>query len=203
LRSGPGQGGRSIGEQADAQILRFVDHLAVHLHDPVGDAENELAHDHALEVDVVADLLGRRKHHAGELHFTHAKRTALAKPTQPAEEEAHHLPHRVEAEASRHHWIALEMAFEEPEVRIDVELGFHLALVGGAADLRDIDDAVEHQHRWKGKLWIAWAEEFPSGAGQKSLQVEAGFARRVGSIQFTLPSIGHLTRAGLGPISAC
>ena len=36
---------------------------------------------------------------------------------EPAEEEADHLPQRVEAEAARHHRIALEVAGEEPEVR--------------------------------------------------------------------------------------
>src|ERR1041385_3101121 len=47
--------GLVFGEQADAQILGLVDHLAVHLHDAVGDAHHQPAHDHALEVDILAD----------------------------------------------------------------------------------------------------------------------------------------------------
>src|SRR5512138_854982 len=41
-------------EQADLQILGFVDRLAIGLHDAVGDAEHQLAHAHALQVQVIA-----------------------------------------------------------------------------------------------------------------------------------------------------
>ena len=45
------------GEQADAQIFRLVDGLAVDLHDPVADAEHQLAHDCALR-SMMGDQLG-------------------------------------------------------------------------------------------------------------------------------------------------
>ena len=48
-RLGQGRGG--VGEQADPQALGFIDHLAVHFHDAIGDAQHQLAHDHALEID--------------------------------------------------------------------------------------------------------------------------------------------------------
>ncbi len=45
------QRGGGIGEQANTQPLGFIDDIAIHLHDAVGDAQHQLAHDHALEVD--------------------------------------------------------------------------------------------------------------------------------------------------------
>jgi hypothetical protein len=42
----------------------------------------------------------------------------LALFAEPAEVEAGQLPHAVEAEAAGHHRIALEVAREEPEVRM-------------------------------------------------------------------------------------
>ena len=53
--------GRGFREQADAHILRLVDDLAVDLHEAVGDADHQPAHDHALEFDVVGELLGGRQ----------------------------------------------------------------------------------------------------------------------------------------------
>src|SRR4051812_19015568 len=50
--------GGFLDEQTDFQVLGFIDYFAVHLHDPVGDADDQLAHDHALQVDDICDLLG-------------------------------------------------------------------------------------------------------------------------------------------------
>ena len=77
---------------------------------PIGNAEIELAQDDALQIDHVFDLLDRRYHHAGEFDFAHAQGAALAGRAQPAQEEAEHLPQRIEPEAARHDGIALEMA---------------------------------------------------------------------------------------------
>ena len=82
-------------------------------------------------------LLDGRQHHAGEFDLADAERAALAGRAHPAEEEAEHLPEGIEAEAARHHRIAVEMAGEEPEVRLDVEFGHDLALAVLAARLGD------------------------------------------------------------------
>src|ERR1700737_68326 len=65
------------------------------------------------------------------------------------------------------------MAGEEPEVRLDVELGNRLPLAVLAARLADLGDAVEHQHRRQRQLRIAFAEQLPSPAGEHALVIEA------------------------------
>src|SRR6266481_7961175 len=105
------QGRHGVAEQADLHVLHFERDDAVDLYDSVGDAKHEFAHDHALELDVVGDLLGGGQDHAAELHFADAERTAPAQTAGPTEEEAHHLPQRIEAETAGHHRIVLEVAF--------------------------------------------------------------------------------------------
>src|SRR5579871_1757751 len=114
------QRGCGVAEQADLQILHFEGEIAVDPHDAVGDAQDELAHDHALELDIVGELAGGRQNHAGEFDIADAECAALAKPAGPAKEKADHLPERIESEAAGHHRIVLEMAFEEPQVRVDI-----------------------------------------------------------------------------------
>ena len=159
-------------EQSDAQVFGFVDHFAVHFHDAVGDADDQTAHDHAFEVDVVTDHLVRRQHHAGELHFADAERAALAEAAQPAEEKPDHLPHRIETEATRHHRVALEMAFEKPKVGAHVHLGHDLTLVVAAAAFGNAGDSVEHQHGGRGQARVSGAEQLAFGAGQEACHVE-------------------------------
>src|SRR3546814_3916401 len=74
-----------------------------------------------------ADHLDRRRHHVGELHLADAQSAAAAGRAEPAEKEADELPEGVETEAARHYRISLEMAAEEPEVRLDVHLGDDMA----------------------------------------------------------------------------
>src|SRR5262245_43722423 len=122
-------------EQADLQAGDLVGLLAVGVHEAVGDAHDQLAQDHALEMDVIGELAHRRYDHAGELDLPDAERPAAAGGLHPAQEEAQQLPQRVERQAARHHRVALEMTGEEPEVRLDVELGHHLALAELAASV--------------------------------------------------------------------
>ena len=68
-----------------------------------------------------------------ELHFADAQRAAFAEAAEPAEEETDHLPHRIQAETARHHRIALEMAFEKPQIGMHIHFGEDLALVVAAA----------------------------------------------------------------------
>src|SRR5690606_14010153 len=77
-------------------------------------------------------------------------RPAATRRAAPAKEDAEHLPQGVEAEAARHHRIALEMALEEPEVGIEVELRPDQALAVAATGVTDMGDAVEHQD-WRGR----------------------------------------------------
>ena len=131
---------------------------------------------HALEVDAVDDLLHGRQHLAGKFDFAQAERAAAAGRAQPAEEEADHLPQRVEAEAARHHRVALEVAEEKPEVRLHIEFGADHALAVLAAGLGDLGDAVEHQHRRQRQLGVAGAEQLAAAAGQQIFVVETVLA---------------------------
>src|SRR5215218_1374220 len=110
-------------EQSDLEAHGLIDRLAIGLHEAVGDAQDQLAQHHALEMDMESELLHRRHDHAGELDFAHAQRPAAARGLHPAQEEAQALPQSVERQAARHHRVALEMAVEEPEIRLDIELG--------------------------------------------------------------------------------
>jgi hypothetical protein len=77
-----------------------------------------------------------------------------------------------EAEATRHHRIALEMTGEEPEVRLHVELGPDQALAVLSALLGDLGDAVEHQHGRQRQL-RALAEQFATATGKQILKLVA------------------------------
>ena len=173
LVASTGQAGRLL-EKPDPEVGGLVYGLAVGLQPAVADAEHQPAAHDALEVDAVLDLLVRRRHHARELHLAGRQRAALAGLAQPAEEEAAHLPQRVEAEAAGHDRVADEMAGEEPEVAVDVEFGADIALVELAAALADLGDAVEHQHRRIGQLGVSGAEQLTAGAGQQILIGVAG-----------------------------
>src|SRR5262245_29728287 len=113
--------GLLVAEQADLEVERAINHRAIGLQPAVGDAEHQFGAHHPLEVDAVHDLFHGWQHLARELDFTHTERTTFARGTQPAEKEAEHLPQGIEPEAARHHRIALEMAREEPQVRLELE----------------------------------------------------------------------------------
>src|ERR1700684_233205 len=110
-----------VAEQADLEVGRAIDQRTVRREPAVGDAEHKLGAHHAFDVDAVDDVLHGRQHLAGELQLPHAQRAALAGRAEPAEEEAEQLPQRVDAEAARHHRVALEVAGEEPEVGLEIE----------------------------------------------------------------------------------
>src|SRR6185437_14887704 len=95
--------------------------LAIHGKPAVGDPQHQLRSHHALDVDVVHNLADVRQHLAGELQLAEPERPAAPFAAAPAEVEADHLPHRVETKAAGHHRVVLEVATEEPEIRLDVE----------------------------------------------------------------------------------
>src|SRR4051812_24865404 len=109
-----------LSEQADPEVLRAIDNLAVRGKPPIRDAENQPGTHYPLDVDVVDDLADARQHLAGKLQFAKAEGAAAALAAGPGQEEPHHLPQRIKAETAGHHRVALEMAAEEPEVGFDV-----------------------------------------------------------------------------------
>src|ERR1700704_6305805 len=162
----------ALAEQSDLEIARPVDPLPSRREPAVGDAEHQDRAHHALDVDAVHDLLDGGKNLAGELHLAHAERTPVAGRSEPAQKEADELPQGVEAETARHHGVALEVAGEEPQVRLHVELGARHSLAVLAALLGNLGDPVEHQHRRQRKLW-SLGEHLAAAAGQELIIVEA------------------------------
>ena len=64
------------------------------------------------------------------------------------------------------------MAGEEPKVGLHLEHGAHQALAVFAARLRDLGDAVEHQHRRQRQL-RAFREQLAAPAGEQVFVLEA------------------------------
>src|ERR1700754_190325 len=63
-------------EQADPQILRAIDNLAIGGKPPVGDAQHQLRAHHTLDIEIVYDLANVRQHLTGQLQFPEAQRPA-------------------------------------------------------------------------------------------------------------------------------
>src|SRR5437868_3629800 len=145
-------------EKADAQIRCGIDGLAIGFEKPISNSDIELPQDHALEVDDIFDLADGRQHHAGQFDFSDAEGSPLSGGTEPAQEEAEHLPQGIEAKAARHHRVTRKMAVEEPQVGFDIELGNDFAFAIFAAFFGDVGDAVKHQHWRQRQLRIARAE---------------------------------------------
>src|SRR6185503_17947167 len=55
--------------QADSHVERLVNRIAVGMDEAVGDAHDQAAQDHALQMHVVGELLHGRHDHAGKFHF--------------------------------------------------------------------------------------------------------------------------------------
>src|SRR6516164_734477 len=143
-----------VAEQTDLEVHRPIDDRAVRRQPTVGDAEHELAAHDALDVDAVDHVLDRGQNLAGEFQFAQSERASLAGCAHPAQEKA------------EHDRIALKVAGEEPQVRLELEHGAHQALAVLAAGFRDLGYAVEHEHGGQRQLGIAGAEEFAPRAGQ-------------------------------------
>src|ERR1043166_1996415 len=159
------------GTRADPQVPGAVDSLAISGKPPVGNAERELRAHHALDVDSVHNLADVRQHLAEQLQFAYSQGPAGTLGTAPDQEETDHLPERVEAETAGHYRIALEMAAEEPEVRIDIQLCTHHPLAVVAAGCRYFGDAIEHQHRWQRQFGVRHAKHLATAYRQQLLVV--------------------------------
>ena len=130
---------------------------------------SDLGYD-SLDVDTILDQCNVVGHLSRKFDLA-AQRPSTTRGSAPAEEEPGHLPQGVEAEATRHDRIALEMDAEEPEVRVDVELGANLAAAVAAASVVDLGDTVEHEHGRKRQLRVSGAEQFAAPAGEQLLVV--------------------------------
>src|SRR5262245_35598542 len=125
-------------EQPDLEVHGPVDDRSVGLEPAVGDAQHELGAHHALDVDAIDDLFDIGQDLARQLDLAGTERTAVSGRAAPSQKEPKHLPERIEAEAARHDRIALEMAGEKPQVRLEVEHCTHQALAVLATRLRDL-----------------------------------------------------------------
>src|SRR5437879_12236813 len=96
-----------------------------------------------------------RQHLARELQLAKAQRAAVALADDPAQIEADHLPHGIEAEAARQHRIVLEMAAEKPKIRLHIPFGADQALAVVAAGIRTIAAEVEPRHRLRRLVSVA------------------------------------------------
>src|SRR5471032_2957762 len=164
MGSGRRAGCRGVLGQTDLHVEGLIGRNAVRGDEAVGHAHHETAQDHALHMNVVGELLDGRHDHARQLHFTDAQSPAPALRPHPAEEETRYLPQGVEAQAPRHHRVTLEVAVEEPQVGLYVEIGHDLALAVFSAGFVDLGDAVEHQHRRQRQLRVARSEQVAFGA---------------------------------------
>ena len=133
----------------------------------IGNAHDEPPHDHPLHVDLITDKLVCRQDLTGEFYLADRQGAPAPLAAGPAEEKSDKLPQRIHAKASRHHRIALEMAGEEPQIGVQVELRDDLPLAMRAAGIVDPGDPVTHQHRRHRQLRIAGPEKLALRAGDK------------------------------------
>src|SRR5437899_1120248 len=161
-----------VAEQADLEVESLIDAGAVGREPAIGDAEHELRAHHPLDFEAIDHVLHGRQHLAGKLEFAEAERAALARRTEPAEEKSQELPQRIEAKATRHYRIALEMAGEEPKIRLHFQRRAHQTLAVFAARFRQLGNAVEHQHRRQWQLW-SFGKHLAPAAGQQVFEFKA------------------------------
>src|ERR1700730_940381 len=133
--------------QAHPQILGLIYARSIGFEPAVGDAEHQFGFEHALQIHAVDNPPDGGQDLIGKFDLAHAERPAASIEAKPAEIKTKKLPKRVEPEAARHHRIALEMAPEKPEVRLDRKFGQDHALAVGAALFGNIRDSIEHQKR--------------------------------------------------------
>ena len=94
---------------------------------------------------------------------------------QPAEKKADQLPHRIQTQATRHNRITLKMAAEKPKIGRDIQFRLDTSLAVLATTVRDMADAVEHQHGRQRQLCVAGPEQFTAPALQQFLAIIAIF----------------------------
>src|SRR6185436_7522236 len=86
------RGGHRVLKQSDLEAVGLVDRIAIGMDEAVGDAQHQLAQDHALQMHVIGEFLDGRHDHARELDLADAECPAAARRLLPAKEEAERLP---------------------------------------------------------------------------------------------------------------
>ncbi len=100
-------------EQADAQVGRRIDHLAIGLERSIGDASLSRRRITRFKSTTYSTFLTVGS--TIPVNFTSPTPSARPRPApQPAQEKSSQLPQGIEPKTSRHHRIAFEMALEEP-----------------------------------------------------------------------------------------
>src|SRR5712691_889801 len=156
-------------EQADFKVEGAIDNFTVGREPAVGNPEHQFrAHD-TFYIETINELFHGRQHLAGKFDLAGAERPPLAGRAEPAEEKPEQLPQRVDAQAARHHRMALEVTGEKPQVRLHFELGADQAFAVLAALLGDFGNALEHQQRGQWQLRVALAEQLAPPAGEQVL----------------------------------
>src|SRR5471032_2278659 len=178
----------SGSEHADPKGFGSVDLAAVDTDRTIGNGQVQLAAQDTLDMNVIGHLLGGRQHLAEELHFARTQCATTARQTLPAQEETDQLPHGVEAQAAWHHRVTFEVAGEEPQVRIDIQLGDQFTFAELATLGADMGDAIDHQHVRGGELRVTWAKQLTATAAQ---QVFPGIGVLLGHASYSIILCGR------------
>jgi len=143
----------SVFEQANPHTSGFVNWFAVDFHGSVCNREDEFSFHYAFDVDLIRDQFVLGQNLPGEFQFAYAESATFSSVAIPSEIESGKLPEGIESETTGHDRVTLEMTFEEPEVRFDIEFSDNLPFSISATVAIYFDNAIEHQHIWLGKLW--------------------------------------------------
>src|SRR5262249_14804454 len=146
--------------QTNFQVFRLINSFPVGEHTPVSNAHHQFRANRPFYVDLITYQLLVGRHLAPEGDVADAQGAAAARRAGPAQPETDQLPHGVQAQAAGRHGVVREVAFEEPEIGIDIQFRNDLAALAGAAVHVDPDDAVEHQHGRGGQLRVPGPEQF-------------------------------------------
>ncbi|MFT6579922.1 MAG: hypothetical protein ACJAU6_000346 [Alphaproteobacteria bacterium] len=161
-----------FAKEANAHIIGVINWFSIDLHNAIGDAEDEFTHYDPLNVYYVGNLLCGFQNHAGKFYVAHANGAPAALSACPTQVKPDKLPHGVEPQTAGHYGIVFKMAFEKPEVGLDIQFGDNLAFSFGAAIIIDRDNAIHHEHRGQGELGVSWSKHVAMCAGQQVFVAE-------------------------------
>jgi hypothetical protein len=85
--------------------------------------------------------------------------------------ESDKLPHRIQPKAARHYRITLEVTFEKPEIRVDIEFRPDFALAVLTTFVRDQGNTIQHEHVGLWQATVRWSEQLPMATGDQVIVV--------------------------------
>lgn len=141
-------------KQPDLQVLGGINSATIDRDFPIEHDHGQFAANDAFNIELIAYQLGRWQHLSGELDLAGAQRTAFAGIATPSEEETTQLPQGVDAQAARHDRVGLEVAIEEPEIRMNIQLRADLTLAESSPMVVYGCNPVDHEHvvRWQSRV---------------------------------------------------